>query len=146
MIRRASAILLAVTGLAVGAAAPAEESPTEPVRAVYHVADAGEQPMRGLRNLKNHLAADPSATLKVVALAHGLRFLALDAEDPGGNPYEPFVVELQEAGVVFVACGNTLRALGLQAEDLVPGVVVVPSGVAEIARLQSLEGYAYLRP
>lgn len=146
MIRRIPAALLALASLTLSGAGSAQEAPAEPVRAVYHVADAGEQPMRALRNLKNHLAADPSASLKVVALAHGLQFLALDAEDANGNPYEPFIMELQEAGVAFVACGNTLRALGLRTEDLVPGVMVVPSGVAEIARLQTREAYAYLRP
>lgn len=146
MIKRSSVMLLALAGLALGTAVPAEEAPTAPVRAVYHLADAEEQPMRALRNLKNHLSADPEARLKVVALGQGLQFLVLDAEDASGNPYEPFIMELQEAGVAFVACGNTLRALGLQAEDLVPGVVVVPSGVAEIARLQTREDYAYLRP
>lgn len=139
-------MLLALAGLALGTAVPAEEAPTAPVRAVYHVADAGEQPMRALRNLKNHLAADPQARLKVVALGQGLQFLVLDAEDANGNPFEPFIMELQDAGVAFVACGNTLRALGLTEQDLVPGVMVVPSGVAEIARLQASEDYAYLRP
>ena len=50
-----------------------------------------------------------------------------------------------EAGVVPVACENTLRARGLCAADLVEGVVTADSGMAHLARRQ-LEGWAYLRP
>lgn len=146
MTRWIPATWLALVSLALGGLALAQEAPAKPVRAVYHVADEGDQAMRALRNLRNHLTADPTADLKLVALGYGLKFLALDAEDADGNPYETFVMELQDDGVKFYACGNTLRALGLASEDLVPGVVVVPSGVAEIARLQVQEDYAYLRP
>ncbi|MGA0099332.1 MAG: DsrE family protein [Steroidobacteraceae bacterium] len=146
MIQRAWGACLVLASLALSAAVPAQEAPAEPVRAVYHVFDAGDQPMRALRNLRNHLNADSTATLKLVALGYGLKFLALDAEDDNGNPYEPYVMDLQDDGVTFYACANTLQALGLTGEDLLPGVVVVPSGVAEIARLQTQEGYAYLRP
>ena len=146
MIQRAWGACLVLASLALSPAVPAQEAPAEPVRAVYHVFDAGDQPMRALRNLRNHLNADPTATLKLVALGYGLKFLALDAEDDNGNPYEPYVMDLQDDGVTFYACANTLQALGLTGKDLLPGVVVVPSGVAEIARLQTQEGYAYLRP
>jgi intracellular sulfur oxidation DsrE/DsrF family protein len=49
-------------------------------------------------------------------------------------------------GVIFKACGNTLNANSLDADDLSFGVEVVTSGVAEIGRLQLEKGYAYIKP
>jgi len=39
-----------------------------------------------------------------------------------------------------------MKALQLTQKDLVDKVQVVPSGVAEIARLQAKEGFVYIRP
>ena len=54
---------------------------------------------------------------------------------------------LRAKGVSFLICRNTLNGMGLHAEDLygVRPQDVVPSGVAEIARLQGL-GFVYLHP
>ena len=49
-------------------------------------------------------------------------------------------------GVEFRICQNSMNAYKLTKADLVDKVQVVPSGVAEIARLQTREGYAYIRP
>jgi hypothetical protein len=48
--------------------------------------------------------------------------------------------------VKFRVCEITLRERGLRREQFLPQVEFVPSGVAEIARLQSREGYGYLKP
>lgn len=43
-------------------------------------------------------------------------------------------------------CEITLRERKLAKSRFLPEATYVPSGVAEIARLQQREGYAYLRP
>jgi intracellular sulfur oxidation DsrE/DsrF family protein len=43
-------------------------------------------------------------------------------------------------------CEITLRNRNLKRDQFIPEALFVPSGVAEIARLQQREGYAYLRP
>jgi intracellular sulfur oxidation DsrE/DsrF family protein len=48
--------------------------------------------------------------------------------------------------VQFRVCEITLRERRLRRDQFLPLVKFVPSGVAEIARLQSREGYAYLKP
>jgi len=48
--------------------------------------------------------------------------------------------------VQFRVCNNTLKARGLGKEKVLPEATIVPSGVAEISRLQALEGYAYIKP
>ena len=55
-----------------------------------------------------------------------------------------FVERLRGVGVSLCACGNALRGQGWTAEDLLPGVDVVESGVGELARLQAV-GYGYVK-
>ena len=49
-------------------------------------------------------------------------------------------------GVEFRICQNSMSALGINQKDLIDKVRIVPSGVAEIARLQAKEGFVYIRP
>ena len=82
----------------------------------------------------------------MVGLAGGVRFLLDGTKDARGNDYAAMVEPLVMDGVKFRACGNTLNANDLDADDLSFGVEVVTSGVAEIGRLQLEEGYAYIKP
>ena len=130
--------------LLAGLAAPAVAE--EPVKVVYHLSDGSAQAARALANIRNHLRAAPDTRIVVVALADGIKLLLKDATDPSGTRFEPAVVALAQQGVQFRICGNTMAAHGIVAADVIASATVVPSGVAEIARLQSREGYAYLRP
>jgi intracellular sulfur oxidation DsrE/DsrF family protein len=127
-------------------ARPAAAIAAEPVRVVYHLSDGNEQALRGLRNIGNHLNADPTAKIVVVALGRGIDFLLDGATDANGQPFDAMVAGLTARGVEFRICANTLRALEIPAAKVNPEAVVVPSGVAEIARLQARLGHAYLRP
>jgi hypothetical protein len=49
-------------------------------------------------------------------------------------------------GVEFRVCEFTLQSRSIDKAKLLPEAKVVPSGVAEIARLQARERYAYIRP
>lgn len=117
----------------------------EPVRVVYHIDDS-QRAIPAIRNMENHLRAAPSARIVVVALGGGIDFLLRGAKDSRGNPYEPMVDDLMMAGVQFRLCQNTLAARQIDASSVLDEVRIVPSGVAEIARLQFEEGYAYLKP
>ena len=46
----------------------------------------------------------------------------------------------------FEVCEITLRERNLRKSQFIPEATFVPSGIAEITRLQQREGYAYLRP
>jgi intracellular sulfur oxidation DsrE/DsrF family protein len=56
------------------------------------------------------------------------------------------VESLKRRGVQFDVCEITLRNRKLTKGKFIPEATFVPSGVAEITRLQQREGYAYLRP
>lgn len=117
-----------------------------PDKVVYHVNNTELQASDALRNVGNHLEVNPKARIVVVTHARGVDFLMNDAKDKNGNPYNIPVETLKAQGVKFEVCQITLRNRQLKKEQFIPEATFVPSGVAEITRLQQREGYAYLRP
>lgn len=115
-------------------------------KVVYHINGGLEQASNGLRNVRNHLEANPKARIVVVTHAQGVDFLMRDKTDINGNPYEVTVQDLKSQGVRFDVCLITLRNRNLDKSQFIEESTFVPSGVAEITRLQQREGYAYLRP
>ena len=125
---------------------PAVLNPVGPDRVVYHLNSGLEQASNGLRNVRNHLEVNPKARIVLVAHAQGVDYLMKGMKDANGNPYETIVQDLVGQGVRFDVCEITLRNRKLKREQFIDEVIFVPSGVAEITRLQQREGYAYLRP
>ena len=123
----------------------ANETTIEPIRVVYHFDEAGSV-SKGLRNIRNHLNADPTTQVVVVANGGGVDFMLVDQLDPSGEPYELTILDLQQRGVKFVACNNTLIGRGIARQRLVQDVSIVQAGVEEVARLQFRLGYAYIKP
>jgi uncharacterized protein len=121
-------------------------SPVGPDRVVYHLNSGLEQATNGLRNIRNHLEVNPKAQIVVVSHAQGVDFMMKGKKDANGNPYETIVQDLKSQGVKFDVCLITLRNRKLTQDQFIEETSWVPSGVAEIARLQQREGFAYLRP
>lgn len=117
-----------------------------PDKVVYHVNDAPAQAASALRNINNHLEVNPQAKIVVVTHAQGVDFLFDGAKDRNGNPYNIEVEALKARGVQFDVCEITLRNRQISKSRFIPEATYVPSGVAEITRLQQREGFAYLRP
>lgn len=115
-------------------------------KVVYHINDTDEQAVNALRNIGNHLEVNPKAKIVVVSHSRGVDFLFDGAKDKRGNPYNIPVEKLKAQGVQFDVCQITLRNRKLGKDKFIPEASFVPSGVAEITRLQQREGYAYLRP
>lgn len=115
-------------------------------KVVYHVNNSNAQAVGALRNIGNHLEVNPKAKIVVVTHAAGVDFLFDGAKDARGNPYNITVEQLKAKGVQFDVCQITLRNRKLGKDKFIPEASFVPSGVAEITRLQQREGYAYLRP
>lgn len=116
------------------------------VKVVYHLNAGLEQASNALRNIGNHLSADPTAKIVVVTHARGVDFLIDGAKDQNNAPYDAAVDALVKRGVEFRVCNFTLTQRKIDPKSLHPDAKIVPSGVAEVARLQSVEGFAYIRP
>ena len=114
-------------------------------RVVYHI-NSNKDTLSALRNVMQHLEASPNADVVVVAHNSGVDFLLAGAKDTTGIVYENEVSKLSARGVDFRVCKNTLVRRKIDLTKVIPAADLVPSGIAEISRLQSLEGYAYLKP
>jgi uncharacterized protein len=135
----ATMLCLALATTTFAGAAPREE------KVVYHVNDSSNA-MMVLGNIRNHLNASPKASIVVVTHGAGVDFLIEDAKDKNGNPYDAVVQELAARKVQFRVCNNTLEGRKIDRKRILPEATIVPSGVAEVARLQFQEDYAYLKP
>ena len=114
-------------------------------KVVYHITDASVA-SQALRNIRNHLEQSPKAKIVVVTHGAGIDFLLEGAQDKNGNPYDINVQELAARGVGFRVCNNTLVGRKIDRSKVLPEASVVPSGVAEVSRLQFQEGFVYIKP
>ncbi len=116
------------------------------IKVVYHVNTGVETASAVLNNIQNHLTADPKVKIVVVTHGPGIDFLLQDAKDSKGREFSASVSDLSAKGVSFRVCNNTLLSRNINPDKLLMETSIVPSGVAEVARLQAKEGYVYLKP
>ena len=129
-------------------------------KVVYHINyDNPKQQAGALRNIQNHINAVGAENLDLKVVLHG-NGLALLLEPDSLAKLKKFkhanadetmtarIDSLKNQGVKFNVCANTVRGRKVDIEaDLynVDNDDIVPSGVAEVARLQAM-GYAYIKP
>ena len=129
-------------------------------KVVYHINyDNPKQQTGALRNIQNHINAVGADHLDLKVVLHG-NGLALLLEPDSleklnrfkhANATEDMTARidgLKSQGVSFHVCANTVRGRKVDvSSDLydVDQEDIVPSGVAEVARLQAM-GYAYIKP
>lgn len=116
------------------------------VKVVYHVNTDVNTASAILGNVRNHLNADPKAKITVVTHGPGIDFLLEGAKDNKGREFSGVVSDLASKGVQFRVCNNTLTTRNIDPSKVSMDAKIVPSGVAEVARLQAKEGYVYLKP
>lgn len=110
-------------------------------RVIFHI----DEPNKGylvLMNIENLIAdlGESNVEVELLANAEGIAVLF---ESP--NIHSEQVERLAAMGVRFATCANTLRQKGLTKEVLFDHVQIVPSGVGELVKKQTL-GWAYIRP
>jgi intracellular sulfur oxidation DsrE/DsrF family protein len=116
------------------------------IKVVYHLSEGIPQASRAIGNIRNHLAADPSAKIVVVTHGLGIDFMINGATNQLEQPFAGSVADLVNKGVEFRVCNNTLVSRKISVDKLLMEAKIVPSGVAEVAKLQANEKYVYLRP
>ena len=133
--------------LLMGLASPswAEKSEDTWEKVVFHL-DEMTNARWALMLARSYLDDSPKAKIVFVAYGPGIDFLREDVKDKRGNPYDHAVFTLLDRGVEFRVCAGTLSARKIPAENVLDAAVIVPSGVIDIVRLQTKEGYAYLKP
>lgn len=107
----------------------------------HHTDDDPELHARVTGNIEN-LLDDETVETDDVALVSNGGGITLLTED---SPQREAIETLQERGVAFKQCSNTLTDIDIDEDDLIDGVELVSSGVGEIARLEAA-GYVYITP
>ena len=100
-----------------------------------------------LGNIQNHLDAVGKNNIDLIVVIHGagLDLLTLANND---RTLQNKITSLKKAHVAFKVCNTTLAAKHIPYKTALFDVRdedIVPSGVAEIARLQTV-GYIYIKP
>jgi len=128
-------------------------------KVAYHINyDNAKRQGGALRNAQNHINAVGAENLDLRVIMHGkgLSMLLLPEEAahtklPQGNAtdkQQAAIENLKKQGVTFKVCANTLKGKKIDIDQLYDAEAasdVVPSGVAELAKLQA-KGFSYLRP
>jgi intracellular sulfur oxidation DsrE/DsrF family protein len=78
------------------------------VKVVYHINEGVAQAYRAMGNIRNHLAADPTAKITVVTHGPGIDFLLDGATNAIGESFAGSIGDLASKGVEFKVCNNTL--------------------------------------
>jgi len=129
-------------------------------KVVYHINyDNPKKQAGALRNIQNHINAVGAENLDLKVVLHG-NGLALLLEPDSLEKLKKFkhanatetmtarIDNLKSQGIDFNVCANTVRGRKVNLESDLYNVDksdVVPSGVAEVARLQAM-GYSYVKP
>ena len=108
---------------------------------VLHLTEASADKHRAvLRNALNLLPElAPGTPVEVVVHGDAI-VLAVPGQDATDT-----LAQALGAGIVLVACRNSMRSRGLTEDELVEGTIAVPSGVGHLVARQA-RGWAYLRP
>ena len=135
----------ALGGLLLASGARAQTSPPlagRPHKVVFQVSDADPAKwnltLNNANNVQQDLGSDKVA-IEIVAYGPGIGMLKMD------SVAGPRVAEAMSAGIVVVACENTMRTQKVSRDDMLPKIGYVSAGVVELMQRQR-EGYAYVRP
>lgn len=153
-----AAFLMSVCLLMMTAANASERYGKQKV--VYHINyDNPKKQTGALRNIQNHINAVGAENLDLKVVLHG-NGLALLLEPDALAKLKKFkhanaddsmtakIDNLKNQGIEFNVCANTVRGRKVDVEQDLYNVDkgdIVPSGVAEVARLQQM-GYSYVKP
>ena len=113
----------------------------------YDGGDSGKAYRAAMQNIQNHINAVGKDNIDVKVVLHG-NGVSLLKDAKGNEKLAGQVSGLKSQNVAFNICNNTLVGRKIDAEKDLYEVFkedIVPSGVAEVSRLQQM-GYTYIKP
>jgi len=143
------------------AVTPASAIADDVVKVVYHADFADPRRfsamLTSVNNMMNHYENElVEADVRIVFVAHGIRFLTEDALEKTPFAADAALEERREnlkgrllsladtRGVKLELCDITRSQIGLAEDGVYSNVSLVPSGVVQIADLQR-QGFAYIK-
>ena len=144
------ALTVALTLVALATTAQANERYGKQ-KVVYHINYPGgpddKKYLGALRNIQNHINAVGAENMEIKVVMHG-NGVDLLKDALTDDQLQVAVVSLKSQNVGFQVCNNTLVGRKINYETDLYDVFaedIVPSGVAELSRLQQM-GYTYIKP
>jgi uncharacterized protein len=113
------------------------------IKAIFHIDNLSNWNLL-LKNVSNLLNVIDTKNSKIEVLANSEAVKIYNSSNDL-NKEVIFIRDLNNKGVKFVACNNSLNSLNLKKEDLIDFVNIVPVGVLELI-IKQQEGYAYIKP
>ena len=120
-------------------------------KVVYHINYNGGEESKAykgaMRNIQNHINAVGAENIEVKVVMHG-NGLGLVQNAKEDKSLQTTIASLKGQNVGFQVCNNTLTGRNISWQDDLYDVWeedIVPSGVAELSRLQQM-GYTYIKP
>lgn len=120
-------------------------------KVVYHINYSGGEDdkayLGALNNIRNHINAVGAENIDIKVVLHG-NGVSLLSDAKSVEPLQIKVASLKSQNVAFNVCNNTLTGRNISYENDLYDVWeddIVPSGVAELSRLQQM-GYTYIKP
>jgi len=140
--------VIAAFGLLLTAGTSAADDYYGKQKVVYHINSADDKLLNAaLGNIGNHISAvgKENVDMQVVMHGDGVDLLKKANKDPD---LQSKVINLKDQGVKMRVCAITLKKKNIDYKGELFDVAkedIVPSGVAELARLQG-QGYQYVKP
>ncbi len=151
MFKIAIATTIAAMIALVGTAFAGDDARYGKQKVVYHVNYEGGPESKkykgAMRNIQNHINAVGAENMEIKVVLHGNGLgLLMTAKDD--DKLQTSVASLKSQNVNFHVCNNTLKGRKISYSDDLYDTWeedIVPSGVAELSRLQQM-GYTYIKP
>lgn len=120
--------------------APTLDKPREVVMGISHGDDESIHHALSTANNVLKFYGPEKVHMRIVAYYHGIRTLLKNEKEIAVR-----VRALQQYGVEFVACGNTMETKKIHESALIEDVEIVSAGIAEVIE-RAQEGAFYIQP
>ncbi|MFT8313008.1 MAG: DsrE family protein [Clostridium sp.] len=113
-------------------------------KVIFHIDELNKWKLL-LGNINNLINALQNEIYNIEVVANAEAVKLYDFNNNFSSEEFHVMEDLSHKKVKFVACNNALKSYGIQRENLMAFVLVVPAGILELIDKQK-EGYAYIKP
>ena len=142
------AILMSAAGMLLASGTGVADDYYGKQKVVYHINSDDDKIINAaLGNVQNHLQAVGKENIEMIVVMHGNGVDLLKKANKDAD-LQSKVINLKNQKVAMKVCGITLQKKNIDYKNDLFDVAkddIVPSGVAELARLQT-KGYVYVKP
>jgi uncharacterized protein len=110
-------------------------------RMVMQLSSSDTLVWKGLMNNLKHLKAGWGDSVQIEVVAHGP---GIEMLMKNKTTQQEKIASFTKAGIVFMACENTLKEKNIPKESIIPDAIFVPMGIGEIVRKQE-QGWSYIK-